>query len=199
MDILVRVSVRRWLRLPKDTPLAFIHSCIWEGGIGIHCPSSSVTLAQEKRFEKLLNTRDSFCISIKDQKSFGKIERQINLPYRVAGVTVANKSKVQQVWAAQLGDSVDGRELTIGNVDKASHLWVRKPERVFPGLHLRGIHLRGGVLSTDEVDVVCHGACSVREMLNHVLQVCDITHDARFSPPQQSYVPDRKICEEDKI
>lgn len=189
------------------TPLAFIHSRIREGGIGIPCLSSSVRLAQKKRFEKLLNTGDTFCTSIKDQKSFGKIERQMNLPCHVAGVTVANKSEVHQVWAVQLGDSVEGRELTIGKVNEASHLWLHKPERVFPPLHLRGIPLRGYVLSTKArrsrgisgmtEDVICRGACSMREMLNNVLQVCDAQH--QVCPSQQSYAPDRKNFKEDNI
>lgn len=91
--------------------------------------------------------------------------------------------------ASQLGDSVNGRELTIGRVDKTSHLWPQKPNRVFPRLHLRGIQLRGGVLPTkarrsrrrsDKTeDIICRGACAMWETLNHVLQVCDITHDTR--------------------
>jgi len=33
LDRIVRASVRKWLRLPKDTPLAFFHAKARDGGL----------------------------------------------------------------------------------------------------------------------------------------------------------------------
>lgn len=102
---------------------------------------------------------------------------------------VITRDEAQHAWASQSHDAVDGRELTVSKIDKASHLLLQKPMRVFPSLHLRGIQLRGGVLSTkargsrsrpDKADdITCWGACAMQETLNHVLQVCEVTHPAR--------------------
>lgn len=45
----------------------------------------------------------------------------------MAGVAVTTKAEAHQAWASQLRDSVDGRELTAGRVNKVNHLWLHKP------------------------------------------------------------------------
>lgn len=166
-----------------------LSSCTYPGGLGIPCIGSTVSLAQKARFKKLLNSKDTICSTITSQKSFQKIEHQENLPCRASGVAVISKSEAQQVWASKLRDSVDGKELKVGRVDKASHFWLQRPARVFPCLHLRGIPLRCGVLSTKvrgsrgrncmTEDISCQGTCRECETLNHILQVCEVTHAAR--------------------
>lgn len=84
---------------------------------------------------------------------------------------------------------MDGRELACEDVEAASSRWLEKPERVFPRLHLRGIQLRGGLLTTKsrslrgrrdlESNTACRGMCGATETLNHVLQRCGVTHDGR--------------------
>lgn len=75
MDTLIRSSVRRWLRLPNDTPVAYLHARVQDSGLGIPCISSSVPLAQKSRFQKLLTSKSIYCTSVVNQKSFKKIER----------------------------------------------------------------------------------------------------------------------------
>lgn len=128
-----------------------------------------IPLAQKARLEKLLSSRDESIRALIRQESFIKTERRINLPCRTAGNAVTMKSEAQQAWASQLKTSVDGRELVTVDSDKASHYWLRKPERVFPHLHLMGIQLRGGVLATKargahgedrkEKVTTCRGIC----------------------------------------
>ncbi len=107
----------------------------------------------------------------------------------MGGEAITTVKEAREMWAKQLAQSVDGKDITMTDVDAASHLWLEKPERVFPRLHLRGIQRRGGVLSTkarwargresSTDDIMCRGACQVRETLNHIQQRCDVTHDAR--------------------
>lgn len=115
--------------------------------------------------------------------------RSISLPCRVGKVEVTSMAEEQQAWADLLISSVDGQELQMEDVDKDSNLWLKDSSRVFPRLHLCGILLRGGVLSTKarkccgesrkELDSNCRGICRARETLNHILQHCEVTHDAR--------------------
>lgn len=81
MDQLIRFSVRRWLRLPRDTPMAYFHSRLPDGGLGIPCMSTSIALAQKARFEKPLSSKDRNMKGLIQQESFKKMERQINLPW----------------------------------------------------------------------------------------------------------------------
>ncbi len=162
IDKMVRTAVRKWLRLPKDTPLAYLYSPFQAGGLDIPSISTTIPIWQWSRSMKLLSSPNP-------------IERAL--------------TEAREMWAKQLAQSVDGKDITMTDVDAASHLWLEKPERVFPRLHLRGIQLRGGVLSTktrrargresSTDDIMCRGACQVRETLNHIQQRCDVTHDAR--------------------
>lgn len=52
MDRRVRASVRKFLHLPKDTPIAHFHSKVKEGGLGVMSFHTSI-LALKKRTEKL--------------------------------------------------------------------------------------------------------------------------------------------------
>lgn len=81
MDTLIRASIL----------VAFLHSRVLDGGLGIPCISLTVPLAWRTRFQKLLSSKDTLCASSLNQKSFRKIERQINIPCRVAGVAVTSK------------------------------------------------------------------------------------------------------------
>lgn len=91
--------------------------------------------------------------------------------------------------AEALHDSIDGRELREDDVDPASHRWLIDPQRVFPRLHLRGIQVRGGLLASKSrvsrgrpipiEDKRCRGVCGATETLNHILQICHTTHNAR--------------------
>ncbi|KAG8130326.1 hypothetical protein E2320_017108 [Naja naja] len=46
LDCLIRAVVRHWLRLPKDTPLGYLHAHIKDGGLVVPCFSTSIPLLQ---------------------------------------------------------------------------------------------------------------------------------------------------------
>lgn len=83
-------------------------------------------------------------------------------------------------------------------IDKLSHYWLKKLARVFPWLHLRGIQLHGGVLNTKArsarwskhsvKDTTCHGACGRHETFNHILHICEVTHDPLVVEKEQSMI-----------
>lgn len=188
MDRMIRAAVRKWMRLPKDTPLAYLHSSYRAGGLDIPSLSTSIPIWQRSRSMKLLSSTSSIDRAVTELPSFQKALIRINRPCRI-GEVITSMKEAREEWAQQLAQSVDGKDLTINDVDEASHLWLEKPARVFPRLHLRGIQLRGGVLPTKArgargretcpQELRCRGACQVKETLNHILQRCDITHDAR--------------------
>lgn len=189
LDSLTRAAVRQWLRLPHDTPLGYLHAHVRDGGLGIPCFSTSIPLLQQKRFEKIAANPATIFQVMQRQDSFRTQGRRLDKPCRLNTAVVTSKAEVREGWGDVLSNSVDGRELRYPEVDKASHEWLLRPARVFPRLHMRGIQLRGGLLPTKArsgrgnnrqvTSTTCRGACHSVETLNHILQVCEITHDAR--------------------
>lgn len=148
LHIMCRIAVRCWLRLPKVTPVAYLHVFIMSGGLAIPFLSSSIPLFQKSRYTKLLNNFCPLFEAMRAQKAFNSIKRLVDLPCRVGSTVVTSKSEVKEAWRDSLYRSIDGKELNTPPLDIASHLWLQYPARVFPRLHLRGIQLRGGVLPT---------------------------------------------------
>ncbi|VDN32044.1 unnamed protein product [Dibothriocephalus latus] len=108
-------------------------------------------------------------------------------PVRMGQTILATKEDARRYWRDSLYNSADGRaRARIANSACARH-WISSPDRVFPWLFLRGIQLRAGVLETKahrnrrtrSGDVLCQGHCGQRETLNHILQCCQLNHDAR--------------------
>ncbi|KAG8136276.1 hypothetical protein E2320_009252 [Naja naja] len=99
------------------------------------------------------------------------------------------KAEAREEWKTALLTSFNSRELAVPRIDTASHDWLLLTSRVFSCLYLRGIQLRGGMLpmrsrsaqgaDCQTTDKSCRGACRALEMINHVLQVCEVTHDAQ--------------------
>ncbi|MGL4350764.1 MAG: hypothetical protein ACRCT2_09440, partial [Plesiomonas shigelloides] len=189
MDVMIRRAAREWLRLPKDTSLGLLHAPSSRGGLSIPSLESTIPLAQKRRFEKLLNGAENLIQAVTHTKAFRSILRRTAIPVKAGGSLVVNASEAKEEWVRKLCTSIDGRELAEPDVDEGSHLWLRKPDRVFPRLYIRGIQLRGGTLSTksrasrgrasQEDDRRCRGGCANIETLNHILQSCARTHDSR--------------------
>ncbi|KAF7234271.1 hypothetical protein EG68_12181, partial [Paragonimus skrjabini miyazakii] len=56
IDRLIREKVRAWLRLPKDTTLAYMHTKVDGHGLGIPSLETTIPLEQRSKFERLLNS-----------------------------------------------------------------------------------------------------------------------------------------------
>ncbi|MGL5127331.1 MAG: RNA-directed DNA polymerase, partial [Aeromonas popoffii] len=189
MDVMIRRSIREWMRLPKDTPIGLFYAPFNSGGLRIPCLETTIPILQRQRFAKLLNGSDGIIQAVTRTKAFRVILRRAATPIRVGGTLVFTPSEANEEWANRLLSSMDGRDLSEPDVDEGSHLWVKRPDRVFPRLYIRGVQLRGGTLSTKsrasrgrhglEEDRRCRGGCQSVETLTHILQSCSKTHDVR--------------------
>lgn len=137
MDIMIRRAVRERLRLPKDTSLGLFHAPSNRGGLHIPCLESTIPIpiAQKKRYLKLLNGADNRIQVVTQTNAF----RRTATPIRAGGTLVLTATEAKEEWATKICSSMDGRELSEPDVDEGSHLWLRKPDRVFPRLYIRGI------------------------------------------------------------
>ncbi len=190
IERMIRGSIRAWLRLPKDTSLGFLRAPVKSGGLGMPCLGTTLPLLQKKRFEKLLSSQTSTERTLAKLPSFQTRLRRVNLPCKVGKEMVCSPHEGKEEWTRVLLTSADGSLLTTDDIDPTSGIhWIRKPHSVFPRLHLRGIQLHGGTLYTkarasrgrerSSEEVACRGGCRARETLNHILQSCEVTHNAR--------------------
>ncbi len=175
--------------MAEDTSLGFLHAPRKSGGLGIPSLVNTLPLLQKKRFEKLLSSHNAIERTLTELPSFKTTLRRINLSCKVGKETVCSLQEVKVEWTRALRTSADGRIMITDDIDPASYYWISKPHTVFPRLHLRGIQLRGGTMYTkarasrgrekSPNELACRGGCQARETLNHILQVCQITHNAR--------------------
>ncbi|GAA50884.1 retrovirus-related Pol polyprotein from type-1 retrotransposable element R2 [Clonorchis sinensis] len=176
LDNYIRQSIRGWLRLPKDTPISYIHA------------GNNMGDLRRVRMVKLLSTQCRVLRNVVNDSAFGKVVRDLSLPIRVHGSCVNTKEELVAAWGDSLHNSVDGRGLRELVASPLSNRWLVFPERVFSRIFIRGIQLRCNLLRTrvrsarhghGGQTILCRGNCGQPESLVHILQSCWITHDAR--------------------
>ncbi|VDL91436.1 unnamed protein product [Schistocephalus solidus] len=187
LDTQVRQSVRRWLRLPSDTPAAFLHAPVNDGGLGVPCLAVLVPFAKRRRLDSVLASKEPAVRAAATVPSALSGVRLAAQPVRLGHSVLASKEDARVYWKSALYSSADGRPLAAFAKSACASYWLSSPVRVFPWLYLRGIQLRAGVLSTKSrrnrrtgsTDILCRGQCGQPETLFHILQCCQLTHQAR--------------------
>ncbi|KAF8563781.1 hypothetical protein P879_11947 [Paragonimus westermani] len=189
LDRLIRNRLRGWLRLPKDTTLAFLHTKIDGHGLGISCLETVIPLEQRAKFERLMNSGTPVVACTVQSKAVMTDIAAANVPIRVYRKLVSSKLEEEEAWKEALVKTHDGADLLNAEVDRASFHWLRNPQYVFPRLFIRGLQLRGGLLNTKvrssrgnrraPDDMRCRGLCGCPESVGHIMQKCALTHDTR--------------------
>ncbi|KAF7251390.1 Retrovirus Pol polyprotein from type-1 retrotransposable element R2 [Paragonimus skrjabini miyazakii] len=189
LDRLIREKIRAWLRSPKDTTLAFMHSKIDGHGLGIPCLETTIPLEQRAKCERLVNSGTLEVANIVQCKAVMSDITVANVSILVYGKPVGSKLEEGKAPKEALVKTNDGADLMNVQVDRASFYWLRNHRYVFPRLYIRGLQLRGGLLNTKvrssrgyrraSEDSRCRGLCGCPESIGHILQKCSVTHDAR--------------------
>ena len=83
IDNSVRAAVKRWLRLPVDTPRAYFHASAADGGLQIPLMICTILIIRKARYEKLLTSHDPAIQSLRRtdefNKAYSKITKRITL------------------------------------------------------------------------------------------------------------------------
>ncbi|KXZ75749.1 Retrovirus-related Pol polyprotein from type-2 retrotransposable element R2DM-like Protein [Tribolium castaneum] len=145
LDVVVRTSVRTWLRLPHDIPVGYFHAPTKSGGLGIPQLSRFIPFLRLKRFDRLGRSavdyvRESAFTDIVDQKIRWCRERLSGIVDQVAG----GRDALDAYWTAQLHQSVDGRALRESASVASSTQWLRCSTRAIPAsdwLHYTAVHI----------------------------------------------------------
>ncbi|OON19163.1 hypothetical protein X801_04971, partial [Opisthorchis viverrini] len=129
LDVAAHHAVRAWLRLPKDTPLGFFYAKVKDGGLGPMSFATTIPLLQRQKFQRIASSPDAIVRGLLKAKNVVSDQRLAYIPVRAKETLVSSADEASQAWRADLKSSVDGRELVIDSVDRASRTFC-KPDLV---------------------------------------------------------------------
>ena len=192
LDIKLRRSVRQWLRLPKDTPLAYFHADVKDGGLGIPSLSYDMPGRITQRAIRLQNSQDSVVARIAAGPELTERLSKWSEPIYLQGNAMNSGKALRRLsWSQLLTSSVDGRGLNGASAVPYAHAWVTDGSGVSSGhLYIAAINARCNLLPTRHrggrgqsrsgsvrTCDAC-GPCQL-ETLSHISQVCPRTWSPR--------------------
>ena len=188
LDTTLRANVRRWLKLPNDTPVAFFHAGVADGGLAVPSLRYSIPVMRRKRLEAICSATDPLSTALVVSPFFKKELNGLSSK-TLDGRLVSDKQSLAKAWADCLYTKVDGRGLSEARSCAEASRWVSNPPRSQSGANYIGaIKARGGLLSSkvrsargsgSGVDVRCD-CCLRPETTRHVIQVCPRTSGPRI-------------------
>ncbi|KAL7053754.1 hypothetical protein AAHC03_026830 [Spirometra sp. Aus1] len=148
LDLQVRQAVRKWLKLPADTPISFLHTAVRDGVLGVPCLAVHVPFVKRRRLDSVLSPKEPAVRAAAAVPSAFPGMQLAAQPVRLSQSVLTSKEDARNYWRTSLYASADGRPLALFAESTSANHWLSSPDRVFPWLFLRGIYLRAGVLST---------------------------------------------------
>lgn len=186
-DRLVRAKVRQWLSLPSDTPNAYMHANIKDGGLGIGALRWNAPL---RRMQRLLRLPLADQAGSSIPGSFLRKELEIckNRLLVERQQQLSTDGDIRNRWAQLLYTSVDGSGLQESTKVPQQHVWVQEGTRFLSGrdflqsckLRINALPTRSRTARGRPKDRHCRAGCNRAETLNHVLQQCHRTHASRI-------------------
>ncbi|CAL7932983.1 unnamed protein product, partial [Xylocopa violacea] len=186
IDKMVRQAARRWLCLPSDTTVAYFHANVGDGGLGL--PSTRWEIPKQR-----LARLNSLPLSAEARKTApGRfLENEIAVVERrlmVDGNVLRTTESLRKRWAKKLYESVDGSALKESAKTPQQHRWVCEGNRFLTGrdfinlcrMRINALPTRSRTSRGRTRDRRCRAGCHEPETLNHILQCCHRTHEARI-------------------
>ncbi|CAB0043079.1 unnamed protein product [Trichogramma brassicae] len=196
VDIMTRAFVRQWLALPIDTPTAYFHAPVAEGGLGIPSTRWMAPSLRLSRLRGWLSQPESGTAnditsgtSVDFSSVFVKREIAICEKRLTDGRTILqNTDIIGKRWARLLHSSIEGRALKDSCYTIGQHSWVSDGTALLSSKDYIACHrVRIGALPTRSRltrgrhgDRQCRAGCRAQETNNHVLQICPRAHAARI-------------------
>lgn len=204
LDLKTREYVKKWLRLPDDFPIPFIHASVKDGGLGIPSMRWKSPLLRLKKLRNLFNhfnTQNTVFDSFLEEETNVCLHR-LNKNGRI----LIFPDQVERMWKENLQERVDGVGLSESGKVPWAHRWVCEPTRLLNGADfIDAIRLRYNCLPSrsrttrgrNMVSRTCRGGCIKQsETTNHIIQRCPRTHGQRIKRHDKvvNYM-ERSLCQ----
>jgi hypothetical protein len=193
LDKFIRKTVRGWLRLPHDSPVALFYADADDGGLGLDELSVLVPLLRRQRLDRLFDQAGSgsdpvlrWCCDDDFTLRRARVKWD-NVKAR--GMAVGDRRQWRLVNGQVLHDSVDGRGLRGMSDVRGIARWRSDGNSTMSGRSFIGaVQLTSGTLSTrlrsarghPDASTSCD-CCGRVESLGHILQVCERTSTPRIA------------------
>lgn len=187
-DRMVRQFIRKWLRLPHDTPTAYFHAGAADGGLEIPRLRYAIPVMKNRRMLKLESSNDPVMQCVVNSPSFLAAKTRGARAAKVAGQVLDTGKDVKRLLATQLYTSVDGRGLRQQRQTPHVNNWVCNGSQLLNGGdYIQSVKVRGNLLQTQErsargrrtVPTMCDAGCNAQGTLAHISQSCTRTHRLR--------------------
>ena len=143
----MRSAVRSWLKLPKDTSIAYLHARAVDGGLGLPLLRHEIPLMKRARTARMAMSPDPVVCAMLETPAARKVlrARQTSLN----GTVVATRQGLRSALPQQLYSSVNGRGLAPAPRVPAQHRWVTAGDMTLNGhAYVGAIKIRGNLVAT---------------------------------------------------
>lgn len=190
LDLQTRASVRRWLRLPHDTPAGFFHAPVAGGGLGVPALSTTIPGLMRERLLNLGKSRSPQMRAIADSTWVTKRVLWTTKALTRDNRVMSSRYLRGKWWTHRLHASADGYEVREAPESPLSTRWVDTDSRLIPGRDfVQYVHVRINALPTlvrttrgarrQAQTTGCRAGCLSTETAAHVIQGCFRTHGGR--------------------
>lgn len=186
-DRLIRMNIRKWMRFPNDTPLAYFYADVKSGGMGVPCLSQQVPIIKSSRLKKFLDKESTAANAVRASKYVSDQLKWCEATLSQIGGRKDRNAKTK-FWEAELHSKYDTKELVHAKHAKPSSEWMSSKASEITGRdYIQYNHLRVGCLPTKTRTLrgrtavkTCRAGCGVQETNYHVIQQCHRTHKGRL-------------------
>ena len=192
LDRSIRVACRKWCKLPKDTPDAFLYAPVSAGGLQVPCLSTLIPLLKQRRMERLAGSSDPVVRAAARACACKRNQRLWSNPVWVNRTQVKTNREALVQQQARLYSTVDGAGLKPAVECPKLNKWLSdESDWVSGGDYIKALQVRANSLPTParlargrtnpagEQPLTCSARCSARPTLAHISQVCAKTHGMR--------------------
>lgn len=189
LDILIRATIRHWLRLPHDVPVGYFHAPIQSGGLGMPLLKTFIPILKHNRLQRLCSSSLPAARAAAESHYVARQLAWCDDQMRARGNRVTTTAELRQQMAARLRESCDGNGLREVSSSKLSSHWVSSGADAIPGAdYVHYHHIRANCIPSrarlsrgrEGRDVHCRAGCLERETSAHCVQRCFRTHGGRI-------------------
>ena len=187
-DTDIRVAVKTWLKLPRDTSNAFLYASCRQGGLGVPCLSIQVPLAKQARLAKLCRSSDPAVRAAYASDTCRADLRYWGGPVKYGAIMIRDQNEATDFFGRKLYDSVDGAGLlTASQFPRGNTFLSRDAGWISGSDYIKALKVRSGTLQTPArrargqhsgYDSMC-SSCGCSATLAHMSQSCPRGHGMR--------------------
>lgn len=117
MDIQIRSSVRKWLHLPHDVPIAYIYAPVKQGGLGVPCLQLWIPLMRLNRLKNIGMQHGERIAAVLNCDLYKSIIYKSKQALTVLGKDSPNLNDYHSHWKRTLNEKFDGKDMKMaGNI-----------------------------------------------------------------------------------